>query len=72
MIVYLLAMLVMIYLGSSKLGELKNAIPYPFDLIVVIILGLIFFYWGAASGYRTKDVEEALESISETKEAGSF
>ncbi len=72
LIVYLLAMLGMTYVGSSKLGELKNIIPYPMDLIVVIILALIFFYWGVASGYRTKDVGAALEAIDETREAGSF
>lgn len=63
MVVYLLAMLGMVYFGSSKLNELKNVIPYPLDLVVVIVLSIIFFYWGVASGYRTDDVGEAIGNV---------
>ncbi len=60
MVVYLIAMLALSYLGSSQLGGLKNVIPYPWDMVVVIILSLIFYYWGVASGYHTPDLDEAL------------
>jgi hypothetical protein len=63
MVVYLLAMLGMVYFGSSKLNELKNVIPYPLDLVVVIVLSIIFFYWGVASGFRTDDVGEAIGNV---------
>ncbi len=63
MVVYLIAMLGMVYFGSSKLGELKNVIPYPLDLVVVIVLAIIFFYWGVASGYRTSYLEDALANL---------
>ncbi len=65
LIVYLIAMLLLTYVGSSKLGEFKNYIQYPWDLVVVIIVSFIFYYWGVASGYRTKDVEEAIQEINE-------
>ncbi|AEW04222.1 amino acid permease-associated region [Sulfobacillus acidophilus DSM 10332] len=73
LVVFLLAMLVMTYAGSKNLGELKNLIPYPWDLVVVIVLSLIFYYWGVASGYRTKEVGEALESVAieATEEPGA-
>ena len=70
LVVYLIAMLVMSYVGSSTLGELKNYIHYPWDLVAVLVISLIFYYWGVASGYRTKDVDEALEAVIETRESG--
>ncbi len=63
LIVYLLVMLALTYVGSTKLGEYKNYIPYPWDMVVVGAVSLGFYYWGVASGYRTKEVGEALATI---------
>ena len=71
LVVFLLAMLAVSFLGSSKLGGLKNAIPYPFDIIVVIVIGLVFFYWGVASGRATKEAQEALDTVDEARKTGS-
>ena len=46
LITYLVIMLLMTYIGSSKLGEAKNIIPYPWDMIVVIAVSIVFYYWG--------------------------
>lgn len=70
LLIYLIVMLILSYIGSSTLGEFKNYIHYPWDLVVVLIVSLVFYYWGVASGYRTKDVDEALEAIEETREVG--
>ncbi len=72
MVVFLLVMLALSYLGSTQLGGKSNIIHYPLDLIVVVVVALVFFYWGVASGYKTKDIDEALESIEETRQAGSL
>ncbi len=76
MVVYLLFMLAMSYYGSSVFGapfdKGKGLIHYPLDLVVIAVGSLIFYYWGVASGYKTKDVEEVLEALEETKEAGAF
>lgn len=50
LVVYYLVMGAMTYMGSF--GPLKHPlIPGPWDdTIVVAIIGLIFYYWGAASG----------------------
>ncbi len=76
LVVYLLFMLAMSYYGSSVFGAPvnhgKGAIHYPLDLVVIAIGSLIFYYWGVASGYRTKDVDEVLEALDETKEAGAL
>ncbi|SMC02136.1 Amino acid transporter [Sulfobacillus thermosulfidooxidans DSM 9293] len=76
LIVYLLFMLAMSYYGSSVFGAPANhgkgAIHYPLDLVVIAIGSLLFYYWGVASGYKTKDVEEVLEALDETREAGAL
>lgn len=71
LVVFLVAMLGVSFLGSSKLGGLKNAIPYPLDIIVVIVIGLVFFYWGVASGRATKEAQEALDTVDEARKTGS-
>ncbi|RIV22815.1 APC family permease [Alicyclobacillaceae bacterium I2511] len=60
MVFYLIVMLALSYLGSTQLGGLKNVIPYPWDMVAVIIASLVFYYWGVASGYHTPDLDEAL------------
>lgn len=71
MIVYLIVLLVMTYLGSSTLGEKSNFIKYPWDMLVVIILSLLFYYWGVASGHHTDTVDEALEAVDIERETGA-
>lgn len=65
MVVYLLAMLGISYFGSARFGapfhHHSGLIHYPGDLIVVIVIALVAFYWGVASGYRTPDLVEALD-----------
>ncbi|PWI58876.1 APC family permease [Sulfoacidibacillus thermotolerans] len=71
LIVYLIVMLGLTYVGSTKLGELKNWIPYPWDMITVAGVSLVFYYWGVRSGYKTADVSEALENVAQTREAAA-
>ncbi|MCI0183232.1 APC family permease [Sulfoacidibacillus ferrooxidans] len=68
LILYLLVMLFFSYAGSTKLGELKNWIAYPWDMVIVAMTSLVFFYVGVQSGYRTKDVEEALEAVEQSRQ----
>lgn len=74
LIVYLLSMLVLTFIGSTKLGELHNYIPYPWDIFVVIAISIVFYYWGVASGFKTEDTEEALEAVTqmETQRTSSY
>ena len=61
---YLVAMLAMSYFGSSNFGAPynhgKGLIQYPWDLIVDAVLGVVFYYWGVASGIRTEDGTAAI------------
>ncbi len=53
-VVYMVVVGVMSYVGSF--GKGRGWIPFPYDSVVVIAIAVIFYYWGVASGYRTKDV----------------
>lgn len=78
LVVYLLLMLGMSYFGSARFGSpITNAkgtavgmIHYPLDLVFVIVIGIVFYYWGVASGYKTKHMEEALEALAMTRDQG--
>jgi len=44
-------------------GPLKNpAISFPWDNILALVIGLIAYYWGVASGFATDEMKEIDES----------
>jgi amino acid transporter len=53
------------YFGSARFGgqynKLHGLIHYPWDLVVVIVLAIGFYYWGVASGSGSKQTDEAIE-----------
>ncbi|KRK57170.1 amino acid permease-associated protein [Fructilactobacillus fructivorans] len=66
MVVYLIFMAAFSYIGSTPFGG-QNWIHYPYDFIVIIVVSLVFFYWGVFSYQRTgnmlnaKNVNEQVE-----------
>ncbi|MCD7098508.1 APC family permease [Stenotrophomonas sp. MMGLT7] len=52
MIAYLPAIALVSWAGSTTFGG-HGYLPYGIDLVVVAALGLVFFLWGARSGWRT-------------------
>lgn len=55
------ASLVLSYYGAF--GPLKTpTIAFPYDQIVAIVIGLVAFAWGVASGYATDEIREILAS----------
>jgi amino acid transporter len=58
LIVYLPTIALISWAGSSKFNG-HNYIPYGWDLLLVAVLGLIFYIWGVKSGWRTPSVEAA-------------
>ena len=69
LVLYLLALLGMTYFGSAQFGSPYNGgkglIQYPLDLVVVAVLGLLFFYFGVASGRKTEASIAAVARIAE-------
>ena len=58
LIAYLPMIALVSWAGSEKFGG-RNYLVWGWDLVVVAALGLVFFAWGNASGWRTPAVEEA-------------
>jgi hypothetical protein len=60
------------YFGSKRFGgqynRLTGLIHYPWDLVVVIVLAIVFYYWGVASGSGSKDTEDAIERASQLEQ----
>ncbi len=63
LIVYIIVMLLMTLWGSKNFGAPDPVIPYPWDVIVVAVLSIIFYYWAVASGWKTPEAEEADKGI---------
>jgi len=58
LIVYLPVIATISWAGSAKFGG-RDYLTWGWDLIVVGIFGLIFFIWGARSGWSTPAIEQA-------------
>ncbi len=55
--VYILVLSAESYLGEAALGG-SNTVPYPWDLIMVIVVAIAFYFWAEHSGIRTQEIEE--------------
>ncbi len=58
LVFYLITLAVVSRIGSAKFGGL-DYIHYGWDLLVVAVIGLVFFLWGVQAGWRTPSVEAA-------------
>ncbi len=61
LIFYLPSIAALSYCGSSRFGG-HDLIPFGWDLAVAAVLGLVFYVWGARSGWRTPAVEAELQA----------
>jgi amino acid transporter len=62
LVVLTVFMVLVSYLGSTSFGG-SNVLKYPYDLLVVVIAAIGFFYWGIASGRETDAVREHVEAM---------
>jgi amino acid transporter len=71
LVVYILAMLAMAYFGAARFGAPydhdKGLIHYPLDLLVDVVIGIVFYYWGVASGRSSQECVDALDRASELR-----
>jgi len=58
LVVYLPVIALLSWGGSLTFGG-KGYIPYGWDLVVVAVVGLVFYGWGVKSGWRTPSIEAA-------------
>ncbi|MGN2245942.1 APC family permease [Frateuria sp. GZRR35] len=68
LIAYLITLAAVSRIGSAKFGGL-DYIPYGYDLAVVGVIGLVFYLWGVASGWRTPAIEAEREQAAQHPDA---
>ncbi len=57
LICYLPAIALISWGGSTRFGG-RGFLAYGWDLVVVAIVGAVFYFWGLKCGWRTPDVEK--------------
>lgn len=55
--VYIIVLSIESYLGESAYGG-YNYVPYPWDILMVIIVAILFYFWAEHSGIRTEEIQE--------------
>jgi amino acid transporter len=58
LVVYMLYMMLVSWLGSPAFGG-TGVIPYGWDMVLVAVSALVFYFWGIRSGFTTAQVEKA-------------
>jgi amino acid transporter len=58
LIAYLPVIALVSYCGSAQFGG-HDYLPFGWDLAVVAVIGVAFYFWGVRSGWRTPSVEAA-------------
>lgn len=54
---YLPAMAVLSLIGSTEFGGL-GVLAYGWDMAIVAVVSLVFYFWGVNTGYRTRYLDE--------------
>ncbi|MDF7682588.1 APC family permease [Lactobacillus sp. ESL0679] len=60
LICYLIVMAGLSVLGAKEFGGL-NWLHYPWDLVIVAIISIGFYYWGVHSAYAGPDLDQAAQ-----------
>lgn len=55
---YLIVMALFSYIGSEKFGGI-NVIKYGWDFVFLVVLSIIFYYWGVKSAWENQYLKEA-------------
>jgi amino acid transporter len=58
LLVYLPVVALISWAGSARFGG-RDYLPWGWDLLVVALIGLVFFVWGVSSGWRTPALQQA-------------
>ncbi|MEM0156002.1 MAG: APC family permease [Thermoplasmataceae archaeon] len=55
--VYILVLSLESFLGETAYGG-YNYVPYPYDILMVIVVAIAFYFWAEHSGIRTEEIQE--------------
>lgn len=59
---YFVTMIILSFIGSDQFGGI-NIIPFGYDMAVVAVVSLFFFYWGVNSAWLTPKLEHELAQL---------
>lgn len=59
--IYVLAIVVMSYVGEYG----RNWVPFPWDILMVAVVGLVFYFWATFSGYKTEEIDTMIKEGSQ-------
>ena len=62
--VYVIVLSVESYIGESTLGG-ANYVPYPYDMIMVVLVAIVFYFWSIYSGIKTEEIKTMIDSDSQ-------
>ena len=68
---YIVAMLILTYIGSAQFGAPHQIIPYGWDMLVVAAVSLAFYYWGVGSGVTTPESDAKLKEFASARGASA-
>lgn len=68
---YILVLSLESYLGETFLGG-SNIVPYPYDLIMVIVVAALFYVWAVYSGIKSDEIKDMIESDSQYVQSDEF
>jgi len=68
MVAYLLVMASVSYMGGKEFGG-KGYLPEGWDIVLVALIGLAFYYWGVRSSWRNPTLIQAEAEIQAAEEA---
>lgn len=59
--VYVIAIVIMSYIGEYG----RNYVKFPWDVLMVIVVALGFYFWATASGYKTEIIDNMIKEGSQ-------
>ncbi|WP_298211297.1 APC family permease [Ferrimicrobium sp.] len=75
LIAFIIVSLLETYFGSKRFGgqydHLHGLIHYPWDLVVVVVVAIGFYYWGVASGSASQETNDAIERAGQLERPAS-
>lgn len=57
-----MALYLLSYYGTYGPEGIGPLVPFPWDNLVAVALGLVAYYWGVASGYQTAEMKRIADS----------
>lgn len=58
--------------GANFFGMPRNYLPFPYDVIVVMVIAVLFYIWAALSGIKTPEIQTIIDEKSQFLSESEF